>query len=157
MSAVIQSTQGFRPVHPEDIQRILQIEESAYEFPWSKSLIQDCMSEQYYFYVSIYDDEIIGHAIMSCAVEEAHILNICISPDYQGDGHGFELMQFMLELAVRQQAKTAFLEVRISNTNAQLLYENIGFNQLGSRRDYYPAGDKREDALLYAKDLSVIQ
>lgn len=154
MSAVLASEMVFRPVRADDIYRIMQIETSAYEFPWSKGLIQDCMSEQYFFYVLILDEEIIGYAIMSCAVEEAHILNICVAPDYQGRGYGFGLLQYMLEVGVRQQAKMVFLEVRISNHKAQALYEGMGFNRLGSRRAYYPAGERREDALLYAKDLA---
>jgi ribosomal-protein-alanine N-acetyltransferase len=46
-----------------------------------------------------------------------------------------------------------FLEVRPSNVSARTLYEDEGFNELGCRRDYYPAGDGREDALILARTL----
>ena len=46
-----------------------------------------------------------------------------------------------------------FLEVRQSNNPARALYEDEGFNELGNRRDYYPNGDGREDALIFARTL----
>lgn len=49
------------------------------------------------------------------------------------------------------------LEVRESNTAAIALYESSGFHELGVRRDYYPADDGREDAIILAKYLDVIK
>ncbi|MCG9958445.1 ribosomal-protein-alanine N-acetyltransferase, partial [Pseudomonas aeruginosa] len=47
-------------------------------------------------------------------------------------------------------ARECFLEVRASNQAAYRLYERYGFNEIGRRRDYYPAVGGREDALVMA-------
>ena len=46
--------------------------------------------------------------------------------------------------------RECFLEVRASNQSAYRLYERFGFNEVGRRRDYYPAVGGREDALVMA-------
>ena len=51
-------------------------------------------------------------------------------------------------------AEQAFLEVRVSNDPAIKLYESNGFRQVGRRKHYYPAGDVREDALVYRRELA---
>jgi ribosomal-protein-alanine N-acetyltransferase len=47
-------------------------------------------------------------------------------------------------------ARECFLEVRDSNTAAFRFYERYGFNEIGRRRDYYPAVGGREDAVVMA-------
>ena len=95
----------------------------------------------------------VGHGVLSVAVGEAHILNVCVHPDWQGRGFGRRILERMLRLAREHEADTAFLEVRVSNTVAQRLYESAGFNEIGLRRGYYPSDNGREDAVVYAKAL----
>jgi ribosomal-protein-alanine N-acetyltransferase len=61
----------------------------------------------------------------------------------------------MLGLAKNKDVNTVFLEVRPSNTAALTLYDKLEFNQIGTRRDYYPAKIGREDAVILAKSLEV--
>jgi len=63
------------------------------------------------------------------------------------------MLRHVVGLARRHNTDVVFLEVRPSNTPARALYEDEGFNELGNRRDYYPAGDQREDALILARTL----
>ncbi|MGM0595374.1 MAG: ribosomal protein S18-alanine N-acetyltransferase, partial [Pseudomonadota bacterium] len=100
---------------------------------------------------------LIGYAILSAAAGEAHILNIVIAPERQGQGLGRRFMAFLLQTARSHGADTAFLEVRPSNRIAVYLYESIGFRQAGLRRDYYPTGRGREDALVMARSLVDIE
>lgn len=99
------------------------------------------------------DDQLIGYVVMSEAAGEAHILNVCIHPDQRGQGLAKRLMTRVITCAREQQVDTVFLEVRASNRVAQGLYESLGFNEIGLRRGYYPAGKGREDAILFAKVL----
>jgi ribosomal-protein-alanine N-acetyltransferase len=97
---------------------------------------------------------IIGHGIMSVAVSECHILNICIHPDYQRLGLGEGMVLFMLDLARDKKARVALLEVRLSNSAAYKLYNKLGFDEVGLRKGYYPSRGGREDAIILARDLT---
>ena len=90
---------------------------------------------------------------MSVASGECHILNLCIQPQAQGIGLGGRLLEYLLDVARMHSADTAFLEVRPSNDTAKNLYLNSGFNEVGMRRNYYPARDGREDAIIMAYSL----
>ena len=98
-------------------------------------------------------DSIKGYSIVSMVGGEAHIMNICVDPDVQKRGVGSKLLEKMIELATKK-AETIFLEVRPSNKVAIALYEKRGFNEIGVRKNYYPAvNGKREDAVMLALDL----
>jgi ribosomal-protein-alanine N-acetyltransferase len=143
-----------RPMQEEDLDAVMAIEEAAYEFPWTLGIFQDCLRVGYCCWVATSDGLIIGYGVMSVAVDECHILNLCIRPDYQRLGLGRKLIGRLLRLGKQHGAETAFLEVRVSNQPAQGLYKRLGFVEVGRRRDYYPAGaGGREDALLLSLNL----
>lgn len=95
----------------------------------------------------------VAHAVLSFVVGEAELLLFVVDVDWQGRGLGTRFLQSLAQVA-KQKAQTLFLEVRASNDAAVALYEKVGFNQVGLRPGYYPAGSRREDALLYALDLT---
>lgn len=153
MSAVLQDPTPFiRPMGVEDLSTVAGVEVSAYSHPWSEGILRDCLRVGYSCWVCELGEDIVGHAVMSVAVGEAHLLNICVSPDWQGIGVGRRMLKRMLRIAGDRRADTMFLEVRASNLGARGLYESEGFGEIGRRRDYYPAAERgREDALVYAK------
>jgi ribosomal-protein-alanine N-acetyltransferase len=136
-----------------DIRDIMRIETRAYDFPWTAGIFRDCMEAGYCCYVLERKSEIVAYAVMSVGVKEAHILNICVSPDTRGEGYGYALMDKLIALARQLDANMMFLEVRLSNDSARRLYDKLGFNEIGSRRNYYPAEQGREDALILVKQL----
>jgi ribosomal-protein-alanine N-acetyltransferase len=98
-------------------------------------------------------DIVIGYGVISVAAREAHILNICIDPDAQSQGHGRRLLRALVRVARAQNAERIFLEVRPSNPRAIALYFDEGFNEIGRRPRYYPAQMGREDAIVMAMEL----
>lgn len=142
-----------RPMVDADVTGIMAIETRAYAFPWTAGIFRDCMGAGYCCYVLERNAEIIAYAVMSVAAKEAHILNICVRPETRGEGYGSALMDKLITLARQLQADMMFLEVRPSNEAARRLYDKLGFNEIGSRRDYYPAAHGREDALILAMQL----
>jgi ribosomal-protein-alanine N-acetyltransferase len=128
----------------------MEIEQRAYEFPWSVGIFKDCLRSHYYCCVYLQGEQCIGYGVMSVIAGEAQILNICIDPMMQSKGLGRRLLQHLIAEAGRQSADTVFLEVRSSNQAAFTLYDSLGFNEVGQRRGYYPAKDGREDALVLA-------
>ncbi|CAK0763011.1 (ribosomal protein S18)-alanine N-acetyltransferase [Gammaproteobacteria bacterium] len=142
-----------RPMRSADLEAIMKIEKQAYEFPWTLGMFEDCLRVGYCCWVCEGHQMLYGYGIMSVGAGECHLFNLCVAPDFQGQGLGRHIMTHLLHLARRHHADTAFLEVRSSNQAALGLYLSMGFNEIGLRRAYYPAQRGREDALMLARSL----
>ena len=154
MSAVVEQPDCFpRPMVETDLAQVMEIENSVYKFPWSKQIFKDCLRVGYSCQVVTRDHEILGYAIMSSGAGEAHLLNICVNRQFQRQGIGQFILQKMIALAKEKKVHTIFLEVRPSNRIALDMYLKNGFNEIGTRKDYYPAKGGREDALILALSL----
>ena len=152
MSAVVNQPEfTYRSAVMVDIPAIMAIEERVYPFPWTRRIFADCIRVGYHCELVLLNDQVIAYAIMSVGANEAHLLNLCVDPDWQHQGVGRELLVHMLKLADEQLVDTMFLEVRPSNKVALKLYEKFAFNIIGEREDYYPAKDGREDAVILAR------
>jgi ribosomal-protein-alanine N-acetyltransferase len=136
-----------------DIDDVLYIERGAYAFPWSEGIFRDCLRVGYSCWVLEDGGAMVGYGIMSVGAGESHILNLCIGPGEQGRGLGRYLLEHLLAVARDHHARTTMLEVRPSNAPALRLYNNMGFNEVGVRRGYYPDRHGREDALVLALEL----
>ena len=143
----------FRRMQAHDINHVMQVEKSAYPFPWTKGIFADCLRVGYECWVATENEIIIAHAVLSVAAGESHILNLAVSKKYQKQGIGKQLLRHLIDLARLQKADMIMLEVRPSNLSAIKLYETSGFNEIGSRKAYYPAENGKEDALLLALQL----
>lgn len=137
----------------EDIDRVYEIEQAAYPFPWTRGIFEDCLRAGYAGFGLQVGKSLAGYFILSSAVGEAHLLNLCIHPDWQYRGYGSLLLEYAISYVVRLGCKTMFLEVRGSNVRAARLYENRGFKLIGKRRGYYQAGQGREDALVMSLEI----
>lgn len=141
-----------RALKERDISDILRIEQDMYNYPWSEGVFRDCLRVGYFNWAFIKDDKFIGYAILSIAVGEAHILNICLDRAYTGQGLGEKFLSELMVLAKNKGADCVFLEVRVSNISAIKLYEKLGFKQIGERKKYYQCADGREDAIVFSLD-----
>ncbi|MGB2942660.1 MAG: ribosomal protein S18-alanine N-acetyltransferase [Candidatus Macondimonas sp.] len=137
-----------RPLTLQDLPAIMAIERRAYEFPWTTGIFSDCLRVGYTAWGLEEFGTLRAYCITSIAAGEAHILNLCVDPSYQGLGLGGRLLGRMLELARKRQVERVLLEVRPSNEQAMALYHRHGFSKVGERRGYYPAQGGREDAVV---------
>ena len=137
-----------RPLTLQDLPAIMAIERRAYEFPWTTGIFSDCLRVGYTAWGLEEFGTLRAYCITSIAAGEAHILNLCVDPSYQGLGLGGRLLGRMLELARKRQVERVLLEVRSSNEQAMALYHRHGFSKVGERRGYYPAQGGREDAVV---------
>ena len=140
-------------MRPEDVDAVSAIEVRAYEFPWTIGIFRDCIKAGYQCWVMARHGKVIGYGVLSIATGEAHVLNVCIDPDEQGGGLGRRLMRRLIDLARWHRAERVFLEVRPSNPRAISLYDQLGFNEIGRRPNYYPSKRGREDAIVMAMEL----
>ena len=115
--------------------------------------MRDCFKSGYQSTGVELEARLIGYGWISCAVGEAHILNIATDAAFQAQGHGRRVLKRLIDIARWYRAETVFLEVRASNEIAIGLYQNYGFNEIGLRKGYYPAQRGREDALVFAMTL----
>ena len=154
MNAQLKPSWSILPMSNEILAEVLVVERRAYEFPWTDSILRDCLRAGYSAWVLVGADGVLaGHALMSMAVDEAHVLNLCVDPAHQRQGLGLLLLNHLMSLARAARASIVLLEVRKSNKAALRLYENVGFQRIGVRKAYYPAKEGREDALVLGFDI----
>jgi len=137
----------------EDIGIVAAIECAIHRFPWTPGNFSDALDSGYVCKVAELDGNMVGYAVMMPALDEVELLNVSIAAEYQGRGLGSNLLQRMMELARGISMQRMFLEVRPSNVAALALYSKHGFREIGLRRDYYSAGDEREDAIVMERIL----
>jgi [ribosomal protein S18]-alanine N-acetyltransferase len=143
-----------RPMLVRDLAEVLAIETRAYSHPWSQGNFVDSLAAGYVAEVLEATEPapargaLLGYFVAMPGVDELHLLNVTVAPDCQGQGHGSRLLARVAEHAQRRGHAKLWLEVRQSNQRAQALYRRRGFVEVGVRRNYYPAGVRREDAVV---------
>ncbi|MCH1627445.1 ribosomal protein S18-alanine N-acetyltransferase [Fredinandcohnia quinoae] len=138
----------FRFMTLDDIDGVVEVENTSFTVPWSKeAFYNELLHNQFAKYIVMTDgDRIIGYCGMWLIVDEAHITNIAVLPEYRGMKLGEALLMQAKILAMQHRAITMTLEVRVSNIVAQSLYKKLGFQAGGIRKNYYT--DNQEDALV---------
>lgn len=148
MVAVLSPQLELRRMTRADLSEVHAIEEASYPYPWSRNIFHDCLRVGYRCHVLTEDDAIRGYGIVSHALDECHLLNLCIHPERRGAGLASIMVEHLLGEARLISASRMFLEVRPSNRAAVALYKRHGFRVIGRRPGYYPADDGREDAMI---------
>ncbi len=136
-----------RPMKIEDIGQVMVVERASFVTPWSETAFEEEIKNDLACYLSLVDNElVVGYAGMWIIIDEAHITNIALLPEFRGKGLGEKLLTVLMAEAKAHGAKSMTLEVRATNTIAQQLYTKLGFVCYGVRRQYYT--DTKEDALI---------
>jgi len=143
----------FRKMSKADLPRVLEIENQGYNYPWKEAIFHDCLNAAHYdcWVCEDTSNKMTAFCIVSTAVGEATVLNLCIDPVMRQQGLGRKFMQHVIETAKAKKSESVFLEVRPSNVGGIALYESMGFNEIGVRTGYYKAENgEREDAIMMA-------
>lgn len=150
MNAILKSAQAeFEPLQARHLNAVLQVEQQAYAHPWSEANFQDALQAGYQSQLLTAGGSILGYFIALKGVDEVHLLNITVAPDYQRQGWARLMLDALAIWSRAQCANWLWLEVRVGNLRATRVYESMGFRQVGKRKAYYPAGHgQREDALV---------
>ena len=141
----------FEPMHLDDLQQVLAIENQCFENPWSNTYFTISLKRPRsyeHFYVARRENIVVGYIVFNMLHEEAHILNIAVPPACQRQGIGKYLLASALEMIQADNGREVFLEVSVSNLPAQSLYRQFGFRICGIRKNYY---GRYKDAYVFRK------
>ena len=128
---------------------VLDVEQRAYSHPWTRGNFTDAMASGYQAQVLMAGDHLLGYFVAMMGVDEVHLLNITVTPEYQRQGWARVLLDALALWSRGRGAQWLWLEVRMSNLRAQQVYEAHGYRRVGERKRYYPAaGAQREDAVV---------
>jgi [ribosomal protein S18]-alanine N-acetyltransferase len=155
MSAVLKPARvRFEPLAEARLDEIVAIEANAYDHPWSRGNFSDSLRSGYQAQLLVADSTVLGYFVAMKGVDEVHLLNITVTPQYQSQGWGRLILDAISLWARRQGAQWLWLEVRESNARALRIYERHGYRRVGDRKGYYPAADgRREDAIVMSLKL----
>jgi len=90
------------------------------------------------------DNPVVAYIVYWQIRDDVQINNVAVHPDHRGLGLGEAMMRYAIAKVRAAGASFVTLEVRQSNTAAVTLYKKLGFEILGTRKNYYTKPD--EDA-----------
>jgi ribosomal-protein-alanine N-acetyltransferase len=158
-----------QPMTLADVDQVIQIEKAVFGMPWSARAFRFEIVENDHSYMLVVrpaarrgwpveqllywlkrpsPEPVLGYGGFWLLVDDAHIANIAVAPDWQGRGLGELLLLALLKCGAEQGARRSTLEVRVSNEAAQGLYAKYGFEIRSRRKKYY--ADDGEDAYIMA-------
>jgi len=134
-----------------DIEDILVVEKLSFSIPWSRdSFEKEIVDNNLAIYlVAKVNEKAVGYIGMWKVLNEGHITNVAVHPEFRHQGIGDQLVSELLSLCEKENIDLVTLEVRKSNQNAIKLYEKHGFVAEGIRKAYYQ--DNKEDAIIMWK------
>ncbi|RYZ10992.1 MAG: ribosomal-protein-alanine N-acetyltransferase [Comamonadaceae bacterium] len=155
MSAMLQPLEaGLEPLTSAHLDAVLAIEQAAYSHPWSRANFIDSLAAGYHGRALVGPlreggQVLIGYYVAMLGVEEVHLLNITVAPEFQRQGWAPLMLEALAGWSRAQRAQWLWLEVRASNERAMAVYQRHGFRRVGLRKGYYPGVDTpREDAIV---------
>ena len=160
---------AFEPMTEADLDLVCEVEKLAYAHPWSRRHFADSLASGYPAVLLLGEARpgevvhppradgrvLLGYLVAMPGVDEVHLLNITVAPSQQRQGWASFMLDALGLWSRGQGAQWLWLEVRASNAPARSLYTRYGFQQVGVRKGYYPAGGlQREDALVMSLSLA---
>ncbi len=133
---------------------LLAVEQRAYPHPWTRGNFIDALASGYQAQLLMAGDQLLGYFVAMMGVDEVHLLNLTVAPEFQRQGWSRVLLDALALWSRGQRAQWLWLEVRESNLRAQKIYLENGFHRVGERKRYYPADHgQREDAVVMSRAL----
>jgi [ribosomal protein S18]-alanine N-acetyltransferase len=144
----------FEPLLADRLDEVMRVEQRAYALPWSRANFMDALHSGYQAQMLVADGNVLGYFVAMQGVDEVHLLNITVAPEYQGQGWSRLLLEALGIWSRGVGAQWLWLEVRVGNARAISVYEAHGYRRVGLRKGYYPAGlGQREDAIVMSLPL----
>ncbi|MEN9946955.1 MAG: ribosomal-protein-alanine N-acetyltransferase [Pseudomonadota bacterium] len=140
---------------PQDLINLATIDQQVNLTPWSLTSYQQALNNKHYVILGLYyENRLIGGCVYSKIIDEAEILQLCISANYQRRGYANFLLTQLSQQLRQSLIEQVFLEVMVNNQAAINLYHKLGFNIISCRKNYYKIKGATYDAWLMALNLS---
>ena len=131
------------PMTEEDLDWVSALEAQTFSLPWSKEAFAEelGLKDRLFVVAKLYSDDMspigVGYSGMFLSFDEGEITNVAVDPAFRGRGFGHTMLQTQMALAGEKGANSFTLEVRVSNASAIALYEKLGFQSVGIRKNFY--------------------
>jgi ribosomal-protein-alanine N-acetyltransferase len=141
----------FGVANEDDLAEIVKIEQQSYPFPWSVDAFRNELLKPFSNVRVFRDDSsrVFAYVVYWMLFDECHILNVTVAPALRGQSWGKHLVQSVLAQARLNQAKRAFLEVRVDNAAAIGLYQKLGFFIDHEKANFYDDGTSAYFMIIY--------
>ena len=131
--------------------QIAELEKVCFHDPWSENSIASELGNRLSLWlVAVDGDRVVGYVGSQSVLGETDMMNIAVAPDYRRQGIAEKLVTELISGLRQKGNHSLMLEVRVSNTSARQLYDKLGFEQVGLRKNYYR--NPKEDALILRKE-----
>lgn len=137
----------FEPMTLDDLPIVLKIEQASFPNPWSLQMFEREIvhSKIAHIYTVRRKGDIVGYFSLWKIVDEGHLTNITVAPEFRRQGFGEIICREVIRLAREIRIRKVTLEVRVTNETAIRLYEKLGFIRTAVRPKYY---ENQIDALI---------
>lgn len=144
----------FTEMKAEHVPQVAALEKLCFADPWSEmSIASELQSIWSYWVVAIDGEQLVGYIGSQSSIDETDIMNMAVHPDWRRRGIAEKLITCLIEELKKRGSHALMLEVRASNAPAIALYEKLGFQQVGRRKNYYR--NPKEDALILRKEWDI--
>ena len=127
-----------RGMNKGDTKQLAELDKICFAVPWSEqAFVDETENELANYIVAVDNDAVIGYIGYWKVIDEGHITNVAVNPEYRRKGIASSMLSKIIKAAYEDKLYMLTLEVRKSNTAAQKLYEKFGFVPLGERKNYY--------------------
>ena len=139
------------PMAARHVAPIAALEQQCFSDPWSEAAIAPELENPLSLWlVAEQGDTLLGYIGSQSVPPEADMMTRAVAPEARRQGIA-EALVHALEAALREKGTESLtLEVRVSNLPARTLYEKLGFEPVGLRKNYY--FHPKEDACILRKD-----
>ena len=144
----------FTEMKAEHVPQVAALEKLCFADPWSEmSIASELQNIWSYWVVAVGDGQVVGYIGSQSSYDETDIMNVAVHPDWRRRGIAESLIDTLIEELKKRGSHALMLEVRVSNDPAIALYEKLGFQQVGRRKNYYR--NPKEDALILRKEWDI--
>ena len=140
---------NLRRMTEADLDRVADMEKAVFSMPWSRESFQESLGQSYSHFFIAEEDTLLGYCGIHNLGGDGEITNVAVDEEARGNGIATQMLIYAMEEMTKEGVEAFTLEVRVSNAPAIRLYEKLGFENKGIRKNFYE--NPVEDAMIMWK------